>query len=281
MKQKRRKRFDQCNICGKFEKLSDDHVPPKSCFNKEKVVYNNYYEDVANAKARITGDELYAYKISQNGIKFPSLCAKCNNTLLGANYDHELERLAKCVHNLVSSQVTLPSNVTLSLNVNKLSRSVIGHLLAAKNKYDGQVLTDRKMREYFLDETLLPPKDMKLLFRLYPYESIIIHRDFVVGSLIKTAQLPSGTVDCLSFYPIAFVLCSGASSCGLVDIFKYGTSTIDDMIDFPIDLSSHKHPNSNVVRHFLWPTNVSDDEYGTMFLLTSGASGDSVIAKKK
>jgi len=279
-KQKRGK-IDNCNICGKVEKLTWDHVPPKSCFNNKKVEYNTFYDEVNNTKAMLTGDELNRYTISQNGVMYRSLCDKCNNDLLGAKYDKELECLTKFTHSLLTSKLTLPSNISLSLNINKLSRSIVGHILAARNHFEAQVLTDLKLREYFLDTSSLPPKEMKLLFRIYPYETIVIHRDCVVGSMHKNAELPGGSLDCLFFYPIAFLLCSDDSKCKLLDMFSKCTTRIDDVIELPIDLSSHKHPNSNMVRHFLWPTNVSGDKYGASFLLASGASSDSVIARAK
>jgi len=279
-KQKRRK-VDKCNICGNIDELTWNHVPPKSCFNNKLVEYNTFYEDVINAKAIIAGDKLQRYTTSQNGVKYRSLCGKCNNDLLGAKYDPELERLTKFTHNLVNSKITLPSNVNLSLKLNKLSRSIIGHILSAKNNFEDQVLTDLKLRKYFLDTSSLPPKEMKLLFRIYPYEEIVIQRDCVVGSMNRKDEFPSGSLDCLSFYPVAFVLCSDGSNCGQLDIFSKCTTNINDVMDFTIDLSTYKHPNSNVLRHFLWPINVSDDEYGASFLLASGSSSDSVITKKR
>ena len=35
----KRKLKDRCNICGQVSNLTWDHVPPKFCFNNEKVKY--------------------------------------------------------------------------------------------------------------------------------------------------------------------------------------------------------------------------------------------------
>jgi len=278
-KRNRRSKIDYCNICEKFESLTWDHVPPKSCFNNEKIKYNTFYEGVNNEKARLTGGELTQYITSQNGVKFRTICATCNNSLLGVKYDPELENLAKFTDALVSSDIMLPPSVTTKSKINKLSRSIVGHILAAKDMYDNQVLTDKKLRKYFLDASSLPPRDMMLLFRIYPFASIVIQRDCIVASLNKENVFPGGMSDCLSFYPVAFVLCSSGSNCGLLDLFSKCTENIDDEVDIPIDLSSHKHRNDDVIRHFLWPINVSDDDYGASVMVT-GSTSTSLIARK-
>ena len=54
------KKIGKCNICGQEAELTWDHVPPKFCFNTEKVKYNKIL-DIHNSKP---------LKESQNGVKF-------------------------------------------------------------------------------------------------------------------------------------------------------------------------------------------------------------------
>lgn len=64
-------------------RLTWDHVPPKFCFNSERAKYNSLLE--------INKDYSYTY-ITQNGIKYRFICSKCNNDLLGSDYDKEYKK---------------------------------------------------------------------------------------------------------------------------------------------------------------------------------------------
>lgn len=96
MKYSREKRDvkDYCNICGKYGRLTWDHVPPKACDNYDLVKYGTFFD---------IQDEDPFYSISQNGIKYRSICSNCNNKLLGSNYDIELINFTNTVASLLDS----------------------------------------------------------------------------------------------------------------------------------------------------------------------------------
>lgn len=249
----KRNQVDKCNICGKESHLTWDHVPPKSCYNNGPIKYNPFFKGIPNEK--------YEGEF-QSGIRFRSLCENCNNNLLGAKYDPELNRFTLKISELVQSPVILPEKMYLKCNINKIARAVCGHLIAAVNSYpDGQIYEE--LRKFLLDETALPPLNRKLLYRIYPYSTVIINQGFLVENVLakkKKGDFPKGACIMMSCYPIAYLLCDDDNS-GLLNLFDYCTDDIEDIIEFPIIFKSCFYNNTSIFRHFLWPCNIGDDDY--------------------
>jgi len=65
---------DHCRICGKYGKLSFEHVPPQSAFNSERVVTSPIGEGLDRPV-----DEPPRGKIVQGGVGDFTLCGQCNN----------------------------------------------------------------------------------------------------------------------------------------------------------------------------------------------------------
>lgn len=159
----------RCNICGKHTNLTKDHVPPKFWHNKQMKRYSVSFgvgnPDMAHRE--------FPYKAS-NGIVFNTLCAECNNTVLGTRGDQDLQQFVaqyekKCM-NLLAGKLPFSINV----KANRVARSVVGHMLAAKRFYDEECNVDKVMRKYVLDTSLTPPTDYSLLY--YPYPSILCNQ---------------------------------------------------------------------------------------------------------
>src|SRR5262245_14181286 len=86
-------RIGYCNICGTRAPLTEDHVPPRGAGGLSGA-------ELTSLSSYLAVDESRP-KIYQNGIKFPTLCARCNNALLGARFDRALIDVSKQVTNLV------------------------------------------------------------------------------------------------------------------------------------------------------------------------------------
>ena len=84
----KREKTSYCNICGNMDSLTWDHVPPQVGIEvtplEQKTILQHLVSDGSNKK----------YHISQNGLKFRTLCKKCNNELLGKKYDPILNEFA-------------------------------------------------------------------------------------------------------------------------------------------------------------------------------------------
>ena len=72
--------------------------------------------------------------VSQNGVKFRTICAKCNNELLGHLYDPELIRLTDEVSLFLRTRtehnLRFPPKQTFEVKSQKLLRSLVGHTLS-------------------------------------------------------------------------------------------------------------------------------------------------------
>ncbi|MGN0583230.1 MAG: hypothetical protein ACI4KB_11080 [Oscillospiraceae bacterium] len=269
--QQKRVKHDFCNICGKLSDLTWDHVPPKACRNSISVKFNHLMDGIP---------EFNDYKmISQNGIRFRSLCSDCNNTLLGKEYDPELVKFTSGVVSYIDASLEQgpPGIMDLSalgickvkIKVNRVARAICGHILAAKNEYDNQTISDSKFREFFLNPSAQPPQNYRLLMWFYPYSTIIIARDFVVKKVENTPlAIPEGMCSIVSSFPIAYILCNDQYSGTLCNLFDYCTTDIDEEKLITIDFTSCLLENGRL-RHPVWPAYVSNTQDGVDMLFAS------------
>lgn len=271
VKEKRNKK-DRCNICGRISDLTWDHVPPKFCFNDERAQYNSIFE--------INNKKQYMH-IAQNGIKYRSICAECNNNLLGSNYDKEYKKLVDLLYELYITPGTIPQYLEIqNLKVNKIARAIVGHFLAARNEYfDGKL--ENELRKYFLNDKLKPPKELKLLYYVYIYNTIMIIRDVVPKKFGKVEySIPEGLISCMNAFPLAFILVHNCeNNPGLCDLFEFCTEDINENLNIKIDLLSYMYPNGKKLRNPYWPCNVADGETGTSMMLVSDNSNSSVFSQ--
>lgn len=251
-----------CNICGRICKLTWDHVPPKNSFNRYPIKYNPLLEITKQ-------DEVIKQSTSQKGIRFRTICDSCNNDLLGKHYDPVMHEMSEFVKRYMTTEIEIPSDLTIEIRINRLCRAVCGHLLAALVTYDDVNLIDKSLREYVLDPNRLPPKGMQLLAWPYPYGSIVISRNFVVKARSELVHFPDGVVSFISSFPVSYVLHDGTDNCGLVDLFSYCTPNIDDVVSVPIDFNSMMYPNTSFYRNLKWPCDLSETPYAAMFVLGS------------
>lgn len=268
----KKERVDICNICGKKLPLTWDHVPPKFCFNNVYVKYNSMMEKASvNRKS----------SISQNGIRFRTICANCNNNLLGAKYDTEYKKLVECLYNIYIDSSNISQYIIIKgLKLNRIARAIVGHILASREDYcTGKF--EESLRQYFLDETSLPPTGISLLYYTYIYNTIMIIRDIVpkhIGNI--DYDVPSSFMSCLNSFPLAFLLVNDCdNTCGLYNMFEVCTTDIDDEIDLKVDLLSYLYPNQKYARDPYWPCSVHDGETGTsMILATEIAQKSSIMS---
>src|SRR4051812_3967694 len=99
-----------CNICCLPSKLTWDHVPPQGSTTLRRAETNSLIDifrktsDGQRAKYHLQeGKELPKTRgrITQNGVKFKTLCSVCNNKLLGARYDREIKHISKVARALI------------------------------------------------------------------------------------------------------------------------------------------------------------------------------------
>ena len=74
MKVNKKQHKGYCSICGKYTKLSFEHIPPEDAFNNQRAKMYSGDEIV-----KIIKDEQARYIQQQRGMGKYSLCEKCNN----------------------------------------------------------------------------------------------------------------------------------------------------------------------------------------------------------
>lgn len=270
----KRNKKDRCNICGKVSDLTWDHVPPKFCFNDKRTQYNSIFE--------ISQQKQYIH-IAQNGIKYRSVCAECNNNLLGSNYDKEYKKLVDLLYKLYITPGTIPQYLEIqNLKVNKIARAIVGHFLAARNEYfDGKM--ENELRKYFLNDKLKPPKQLKLLYYVYIYNTIMIIRDVVPKKFGSVEySITEGFISCMNSFPLAFILGENCeNNPGLYDLFEICTENIEENLNIKIDLLSYMYPNRKELRNPYWPCNIADGETGTSMMLVGDSSNSSIFSQRR
>jgi hypothetical protein len=191
-----------CRICGIFNKLSSDHIPPKSCGNNKKVV--------------VTINELTF--ISQNGFNCKTICEYCNNELLGSRYDKEFKILYDKIISFQKSKLIISNNIIeIDINVNNVLKSILGHLLASNvvGKESIEIILSKEIernffildeyRRYVLDE-INEINNIDIYYWYYPYSDITLIPYFMKNINILDNRIPSihGTI--IKIYPIAICI---------------------------------------------------------------------------
>ena len=184
-----------CNICGTHGPLTYDHIPPKGVSRLSQVAMMSIVDLLSVERPR------RSTRFSQNGVKYQTLCKKCNNELLGLRYDPTLITLTKDIRLYLESTLYLPAQMGSKTRPNRLARCVVGHLLAhgVEGHRGGKLL--QGLADFFLDESLQLPKELKLYYWVYPYNDQVI----IKGAGISMHYWNSFAIFMLlKFFPLSF-----------------------------------------------------------------------------
>jgi len=125
-KKYKKRKIGQCNTCQKTGKLTWDHVPPKGGIDLAPI------EKDRIAPYFLSNLKLEKPEISNDGLKYRTLCKKSNNSILGKKYDPALNDFTKTFGKLSNSPLYLPKTIKLSIRPTAVIGAVLGHLLAAR-----------------------------------------------------------------------------------------------------------------------------------------------------
>lgn len=257
--EKFRKKDAFCNICSKETlKLSEDHVPPRTCPPaKNRVISKLIYQ--------MTGDRSFRPRISQSGVSYTTICSDCNNKL-GSRYDDALGEFSRKIESFVESCIALPDSFEVECYPNAIMRSILGHLLAAKTETD-EVVIDNLIRPFIFDPLLPIHDDIYIFYWVYPYETTIILRDFAMPA-IRGRLNTAGFFNMIKFYPIAFLITHKLDSYeGLPSLHKFNNLSPNDKACLKINLRP--------VQQSTWPEECLGLEN---FLMFGRSANDSVYS---
>lgn len=226
----------RCNICGEHGKLTEDHTPPKACISPGAFDVQRL-NDALNHQHK-------ARKVRANtGLRFRSLCAKCNNEKLGGIYDPALVSFTNQLSAMVRFRETLPQTLTVQVEPQKIMRAVYGHLAAASVDAYGTHKDHELFRDWFLSGSGAVPLGVHFHFWLYPFKPQVIVRGFAFTPVIGGNSLFVGWL--MKFFPVAFLIVMSRQDAPLrlPDLRAYEDLPLDAKVDVAIDLRSILPPN--------------------------------------
>lgn len=221
-----------CNICGNDGPLTEDHTPPKGCVRPTAM-------ELQHVTHRLGAEKAIKTK-AHDGVKYRTLCARCNNALLGGRYDPVLIDFTKRVSDLLASDLHLPTTMLVQTKPPLLMRAIWGHLAAVGvDRYQKGPLT-QQWRDFFLDETLPVPGGSNFYYWVYPHRRQALIRDAAALDINNGGK---SVYWLMKFYPIAFSVWTPQSGWALNyrDLVGYRTTHPDDVIDVMVDLAPVPH----------------------------------------
>lgn len=221
-----------CNICGIDGPLTEDHTPPKGCVRPTAM-------ELQHVTHRLDAGKAIKSK-APDGVKYRTLCARCNNALLGGRYDPALIDFTNRVSDLLASNLMLPTTMGVPAKPSLLVRAIWGHLAAVGvDRYLKGPQTE-EWRDFFLDETLPVPAGVNFYYWVYPYRRQALIRD--AGSL-DISNGGKAMYWLMKFYPLAFAVWMPQSgwALGYRDLGSYRASNPNGIVDVMVDLSPVPH----------------------------------------
>lgn len=197
--------------------------------------------------------EKRSHRFFQNGVKYRSICSNCNNVLLGYEYDPELIDFSHQVKDKIEKHLFLP--IEVKTKINRVVRSVIGHLIAHGIDSHRKGPLFNALTDYFLDSSAKWPEELKLYCWPYPNNDQIVIR--IAGYVSVQAGIPNCTFTLIKFFPLAFLITPDEPP---RSSFSY--SRIDSSLTHKIDEEVLVTlPISNIPR-IRWPE--SPDKFGAV-----------------
>lgn len=221
---KRQKR-SICNLCRKEADLTWDHVPPKGGIVVRPV-------EILTIMTRLCGQPGRRV-ISQNGVKYRTICKACNE-YVGREYDPIMNAFSKSVGLYIRSTLHIPREVAHRTKPQRLLKSLLAHLVAAKVPIEDTVF-DQQARAYVLDPVAKLPADINVFYWVYPYDTTVIMRDFAMFTPRGTFLDPA-IFQLIKTFPVAFLCTNVARYAGLHSLSPHRDCELDDEVDVPMRL---------------------------------------------
>lgn len=190
-----------CNICGKFDTLTKDHVPPKCAITLGPVLqktvseYFNTREPVKPLNAK-------------NGSYFKTICYHCNSHILGS-LDSEIEHVTKNfkahLNEYIKGTSVYPF-IRIPFNSKSFTRAMIGHILSATTVEDCKIEPVESsfyspLRDYVLGKKPTFEDTHDIYYWFYPHRMHISAQNV---AFMNEGHIAS--ICALHFFPIGFII---------------------------------------------------------------------------
>ena len=260
----KRAKKDHCNICTLKRKLTWDHVPPKGSVRPQAIEIKNIFDKLFQKNSCKRN-----FEISQNGLKYRTICSDCNNRILGKNYDPELNKFSIDLKIFIQTELSLPSIIHIEVKPIPIIKAVLGHLLAANIDFSDTPF-ENKLRPIILNVDAPIPDDIHVFYWIYPYSVTTVMRDIVMptkrGSFSSFSQF-----HILKYFPVAYLITEDTSHYhALSSLSQYNRLRLDETANISINLQENRSSD--------WPEKVEPGNVVAFGKL--GASGIRATERK-
>ena len=256
----------RCSLCGKFLPMTEEHVPPQSCNNRGRIEKVNLFP-IKNSK-----EPFRNIFISQNGLKFKSLCQKCNNEIMGKLPDIAFKDFYDKVVNLIEKQQKNDFEIkVLDINVRGVIKCILGKMLAMDSCYNGDPLCN-EMREFIFYDKI--PATAHLYVRYYPFDESFIARNYGVAPDLSNEYCPAGLLSVLNYKPFGFILSETRQNLAMVDLIDVLKNGVNELV---FSSTSMSNPKNKSILPQDWLLNPSTGEY--VLYLTGNSARAKIIRK--
>lgn len=217
----------RCNLCLRRAVMTQDHLFPKALVTpgQRKVSLILHRVD-PNYRGR------QGSFLAQNGVTKATLCAECNNRVLGTELDPALiEAYATAAEALDSKRYPVAQTLYLQgINLNRVARAVAGHLLALDESTSARHTFTRRLRRFVLkaNEPLHP--DLRFHMWLYPFRRQGMLKD--LNHVVFGAGYDPMWISAFKTYPLAFAFSTEMENPafrlpGVMDLTPYVTTDVE------------------------------------------------------
>jgi hypothetical protein len=230
--------------------LTKDHVPPQGCIELSPVEIQkivDFFDAEKMAEGAPKGES------SQNGVKFRSICDRCNNYILGSLYDPYLCRFASQVAEVVQSRLYRPYPEYFNIKPQKVIRAVLGHILAFVPGRIPEGESDKAIADYVLDEDQDIPHELDIYVWLHPSKKQFLVRD--AGLLDTRARKPI-VFKLMKFFPLSFFVTWKCPS-----VYRFDFLNLSDFRGCGTDEEVRVRLPFDMIPHIYWPQAPRDNEF--------------------
>lgn len=234
-----------CNICGEFAKLTQDHIPPKSCRGVTRSEIHQLHSKFSDSPTLPTPQRFQA------GPYFRTLCERCNG-LLGREYDPALAEFSRQVRALVHTRLQLPDRMQILIRPQRVLRCVLGHIAAhGLNGFKNEAPITLPLKDYILDPTNPLPDTIHVYYWVYPFSAQVLLK---WAGMLRLDGTPPLTFSLLKFFPLAFLMTIQEETGQ-----RFSLPTLDTFRKASIDSQHEVILPLRPLPHRLWPENPDDD----------------------
>lgn len=193
-----------CLICGKYGKLSQDHVPPKCVVPPGQVEQRLITEfrdlNVRGVKAN-------------HGSVFKTICTECNNNL--GVHDIEIKRVTNNIDTKIKNHIhkeqSSYNTITSEVNATSYLRGMVGHVLSASPSTLCQTPRDnvpfyKQLSDFVLGKNNIIIDTHTFHYWFYPNRMNITGALFSLLNTTNSSTERVSAAACIYFYPVAILI---------------------------------------------------------------------------